>query len=101
MRICLAGEKHPEAKSEIIELQKLIKELEKKKSKASQELLSFKLAKERSVNNFFAVMCPRLRRQNEMRYADRFILYKDLILLKKMLNNKIPVDESKDWELPF
>lgn len=101
MKNCSASEKHPEARSELIELQKLIKELEKKKSKALEELLSFKLARARASNNFFAVMRPRLRRHNEGCYVDRFNLDKDLIILKKLLNNKIPIDESKDWELPF
>ena len=101
MNNCGASEKHPESKNEITELQKLIKDLQKKEAKASEELQSFKLAKERSVNSFFAVMRPRLRRQNEGRYVDRFSLDKDLILLKKIFNNKIPVDTSRDWEMPF
>ena len=58
----------------------------------SEKPQSFKLAKERSINSFFAVM--RLRRQNEGRYVDRFFLDKDLILLKKIFNNKIAVDTS-------
>ena len=62
MNNCGASEKHPESKIEIIELRKLIKDLQKKEAKASEELQSFKLAKERSVNSFFAVMRPRLRR---------------------------------------
>ena len=101
MNNCGASEKHPESKNEITELRKLIKDLQKKEAKASEELQSFKLAKERSVNSFFAVMRPRLRRQNEGRYVDRFSLDKDLILLKKILNNKIPIDTSRDWEMPF
>lgn len=101
MNSCGASEKHPESKSEIMELQKLIKDLQKKEAKASEELQSFKLAKERSVNSFFAVMRPRLRRQNEGRYVDRFALDKDLILLKKIFHGKVPVDTSRDWEMPF
>ena len=101
MNNCGASEKHPESKNEITELRKLIKDLQKKEAKASEELQSFKLAKERSVNSFFAVMRPRLRRQNEGRYVDRFSSDKDLILLKKILNNKIPIDTSRDWEMPF
>ena len=58
----------------------------------SEKLQSFKLAKERSINSFFAVM--RLRRQNEGRYVDRFFWDKDLILLKKIFDNKIAVDTS-------
>lgn len=53
MNNCGASEKHPESKIEITELRKLIKGLQKKEAKASEELQSFKLAKERSV---FAVM---------------------------------------------
>ena len=101
MNNCGASEKHPESKIEITELRKLIKDLQKKEAKASEELQSFKLAKERSVNSFFAVMRPRLRRQNEGRYVDRFSSDKDLILLKKTFNNKIPLDTSRDWEMPF
>ena len=101
MNNCGASEKHPESKNEITELRKLIKDLQKKEAKASEELQSFKLAKERSVNSFFAVMRPRLRRQNEGRYVNRFSLDKDLILLKKIFKNKIPIDTSRDWEMPF
>ena len=101
MNNCGASEKHPESKIEITELRKLIKDLQKKEAKASEELQSFKLAKERSVNSFFAVMRPRLRRQNEGRYVNRFSLDKDLILLKKIFKNKIPIDTSRDWEMPF
>ena len=99
MQICGVSEKHPEIKTEISELQKLVKELEKKESKASYDLQKFKLAKERSLNNFFSVVRPRLRRQNA-RYVDRFQLDKDLVVLKKILQNKIPIDESRDWEFP-
>ena len=42
-----------------------------------------------------------LRRQNEGRYVNRFSLDKDLILLKKIFKNKIPIDTSRDWEMPF
>ena len=97
----MARARNPESKSEITELRKLIKDLQKKEAKASEELQSFKLAKERLVNSFFAVMRPRLRRQNEGHYVNRFSLDKDLILLKKILKNKIPIDISRDWEMPF
>ena len=101
MNKCGASEKHPESKSEIQELQKLIRDLEKKEAKAADELRSFKLAKERSSNNFFAIMRPRLRKQNEGRYVDRFALDKDLIILRNIFNNKVPLDDSKDWQMPF
>ena len=53
MQICGVSEKHPDIKTEISELQKLVKELEKKESKASDDLQKFKLAKERSLRTFF------------------------------------------------
>lgn len=59
---CGKSEKHPEAKTEIYELQKLVKELEKKESKASAELQTFKIAKERAISDLFSVMRPRLRK---------------------------------------
>ena len=99
MNNCGASEQHSESKNEITELQKLTKDLQKKDAKASEELQSFKLAKERSVNSFFGVMHPRLRRQNEGCYVDKFTLDKDLILLKKIFNNKIPGDTWRDWEM--
>lgn len=97
---CNAADKHPEAKNEVLELQKLVKDLEKREKKASDELDSFKLAKERAMNSFFAAMRPRLRRQNEGRYVDRFQLDKDLMILKRILNNKVPLTEDGDWEFP-
>ena len=41
MNICGASEKHPESKSEIMELQKLVNDLQKKEAKAAEELQSF------------------------------------------------------------
>ena len=101
MNSCGASERHPESKNEIVELQRLITDLQKKEAKASEELRSFKLTKERSVNSFFAVMRPRLRKQNEGRYVDKFALDKDLILLQKIFNNRVPADTSQDWQMPF
>ena len=101
MNSCGASERHPENKNEIVELQRLIKDLQKKEAKASEELRSFKLTKERSVNSFFAVMRLRLRKENEGRYVNRFALDKDLILLKKIFNNKVPVDTLQNWQMPF
>lgn len=46
-------------------------------------------------------MRPRLKRQNPVKYVNRSSLDKDLLILKKALENKIPQNESSDWELPF
>ena len=46
-------------------------------------------------------MRPRLRKQNHIKYVVRSTLDKDLMILKKALGNKIPLDERIDWELPY
>ena len=48
-------------------------------------------------------MRPRLRKSNPIKYAgtDRPLLDRDLMTLKKALNNKIPVGEENDWRLQF
>lgn len=95
--------KHPEVKSEITELNNLIKTLEKKYDKANNDFTSFKAARERASNSFFAVMRPRLKKQNPLRYmgAERLLLDRDLLTLKKALSNKIPISEDSDWRLPY
>ena len=47
------------------------------------------------------MMRPGLRKQNHIKYVDRSALDKDLMILKKALGNKIPLDERMDWELPY
>lgn len=46
-------------------------------------------------------MRQRLQQQNALKYVERIALDKDLLILlilKKALGNKIPVDELPDWE---
>ena len=95
--------KHLEVKSEIAELQTLIKDLEKRSEKAKSEFMNFKAAREKASNSFFAIMRPRLRKSNRIKYAgnDRLLLNRDLMTLKKALNNNIPVGEENDWRLQF
>lgn len=56
-------------KSVMTELQNLIKSLEKKAKKSNNEFLSFKVAREKACYSFFAIMRPRLKKQNAMIYA--------------------------------
>ena len=86
------------------ELQDLIKSLERREQKSKDDLLSFKTTCEKASNSFFAIMRPRLRKANAMKYAgtDRLLLDKDFMTLKKALGNKIPFDENSDWhKSPF
>ena len=38
---------------------------------------------------------------DHIKYVDQSALDKDLMILKKALGNKIPLDERMDWELPY
>lgn len=100
---CNLQSKHPELKSEMSELQDLIKSLEKREQKSKDDFLNFKAAREKASSSFFAIMRPRLRKQNAMKYAgtDRLVLDRDLMTLKKALGNKVPTEENDDWRLPL
>ena len=93
--------KHPEVNKEQQELKTLIKDLEKKEAKAKSDLELFSSARQRAASSYFAVTRPRLRKQNPIKYIDRSAQDKDLLVLKTALGNKIPLNESRDWELPF
>lgn len=101
---CNLRSKHSEIKSAMTELQQQIGSLEKKSEKSKNEFLAFKAARDKACNSFFAIMRPRLKKQNVMKYAgtDQILLDRDLMTLKKALNNnKVPVNESDDWRLPM
>ena len=38
--------------------------------------------------------------QNLAKYVDRGALYRDLMVLQRALQNKVPEDEGLDWRLP-
>lgn len=98
---CNNRDKHPEVRAEIQDLKKVLKDLEKRQEKSKNEFDTFKSARERAASSFFAVMRPRLRKQNHIRYVDRSALDKDLMILKRAMGNKVPLDERNDWELPY
>ena len=101
VNFCHNREKHPEFRGEIKDLKKVVKEQEKKQEKAESEFNVFKAARERAANSFFNVMRPRLRKQNYIKYVDKSALDKDILILKKALANKIPLNEDADWEFPY
>ena len=45
----------------------------------------FNAAREGTTNSFFSVMQPRLRKQNYIKYVDRSVLDKDLLLRRKQV----------------
>ena len=47
-------------------------------------------------------MRPRLKVRNLIKYSDHVSLDRDLLILEKALNGKIPeFDASEDWRLPI
>ena len=97
---CKLKDKHPELGKSISETQKMLTVLRKNKETAKQSLEQFMLQLQRSRGNFFAVMRPRLKRLNPVKYLNRQELDKDLLYLHKALENKVP-PESEDWRLPY
>ena len=97
---CKLKDKHPELGKSISETQKMLTVLRKNKETAKQSLEQFMLQLQRSRGNFFAVMRPRLKRLNPVKYLNHQELDKDLLYLHKALENKVP-PESEDWRLPY
>ena len=97
---CRMKDKHPEVAKSIGEAQKMVATLKKNSETAKQTLEQFMLQMQKSRGSFFAVMRPRLKRLNPIRYLKRQDLDKDLMYLQRVLGNKIP-PESDDWRLPY
>lgn len=98
--VCQLQDKHPETQTEIREIQKELKELESKYTKAKNDNDVFIASRLRAKSNFFAIMRPRLKQQNQAKYVDRSALDRDLQILQRALTNKIPIDTANDWRLP-
>ena len=98
---CGLRDKHPELKQKISELQKEIKRLQQEHSDAQSKLKAFCESRTKASTSFFAVMRPRLKARNLIKYSDRVSLDRDLLILEKALNGKVPeFDASEDWQLP-
>ena len=80
---CGLRDKHPELKQKILELQKEIKRLQQEQSDAESKLKAFCDSRTKASTLFFAVMCPRLKVGNLIKYSDRVSLDRDLLILEK------------------
>lgn len=69
-----------------------------RKLKATTKYLSLPASKLSQV--FFAIMRPHLRKENAATYLDRSALDRDLMILQRALQNKVPLEETYDWRLP-
>jgi len=99
---CGLRDKHPELKQKIAELQKEIKRLQQDYNDAESKLKSFSESRTKASTSFFAVMRPRLKVRNLIKYSDRVHLDRDLLILEKALHGKVPdFDASEDWQLPL
>ena len=98
---CCLRDKQPELKQKISELQKEIKRLQQEHSDAQSKLKAICESRTKASTSFFAVMRPRLKARNLIKYSDRVSLDRDLLILEKALNGKVPeFDASEDWQLP-
>ena len=97
---CKLKDKHPELLADIRTLQRELKELEQKFAKAKNDHDVFASLRQRAKSSFFAIMRPRLRKQNPAKYLDRSALDRDLMILQRALKNKVPLEETYDWRLP-
>ena len=99
VNFCKLKDKHPELLNDIRTLQRELKELEQKYAKAKNETEVFNASRQRAKSSFFAIMRPRLRKQNPAKYMESSALDGDLMILQQPLKNKVPLDESNDWRL--
>ena len=85
-------------------LQREIKSLESQAIEEEENTKRLASARERAKTSFFAVMRPRLKAQNLLKYGTRkrIQLDRDLLILQRALNNKVPDwPESQNWKLPL
>ena len=86
------------------ELQREIKSLQSQAAEEEENIKHLASARERTKASFFAVMRPRLKAQDLLKYGTgkRTQLDRDLLILQRALNNKVPDwPESQDWKFPL
>ena len=91
---CKLKDKHSELLADIRTLQRELKEIEQKFAKAKSDHDVFAASRQRAKSSFFAIMRPRLRKQNPAKYVDRSALDRDLMILQRALKNKVPLEET-------
>ena len=99
--MCKIIEKHPEHKAKINTLQREIRSLENKAQEEETHLKGFTAAREREKSSFSFVMRPRLKAQNQVKYANRSRLDRDLMILERALKKVPDWCEDEDWKLPI
>ena len=85
------------------ELQREIKSLESQAAEKEENIKRLASAR-KHAKTFFAVMRPRLKAQNLLKYGTGkpMQLDRDLLSLQRALNNKVPDwPENQDWKLPL
>ena len=100
VNFCKLKDKHPELLNDIRTLQRELKELEQKYAKAKNETEVFNASRQRAKSSFFKIMRPRLWKQNPAKYLERSALDRDLVILQRVLKNRVPLNERNDWRLP-
>ena len=99
--MCKIIEKHPEHKKKISQLQREIRSLENKAQEEETHFKSFTAARERAKSSFFFIMRPRLKAQNQVKYANRGCLGRGMMILQRALKKVPDWFEDEDWRLPM
>ena len=99
--MCKIIEKHPEIKTKISQLQREIRSLQNKAQQEETHFKGFTAAYERAKSSFFFVTRPRLKAQNQVKYANRSRLDRDLMILQRALKKVPDWCEDEDWKLPM
>ena len=82
---------------------KVVEKLERRQQKTKREFEVSKAARKRAARSFFSSMPsrPPLKNQNVVKYVDRSALDRDLMFLKKVLGNKISLNETSPQTCPI
>ena len=81
--MCKIIGKHPKHKTNISQLQREIRSLKNKAQEEEAHLKSFTPTREQAKSLFFFIMRPRLKAQNQVKYANRGFLDRDLMILQR------------------
>ena len=98
---CRIKEKHPEHKAKISQLQREIRSLENQAQEEEAYLKGFTTARESAKSSFFYIMRPRLKKQNQVKYSNRSLLDRDLIILQRVIKKVSGWSQEEDWRLPL
>ena len=92
--VCKIIEKHPEHKKKISQLHREIRSLENKAQEEETHFKSFTAARGWAKSSFFFIMRPRLKAQNQVKYANRGCLDRVWWFCKEILRQRLKTSDD-------